>query len=773
MLLPRGSKADHPAGQALAPAAGAGAGAELSVLSNVEVEHELEELSQDFLRPARWWSSWRWLVLTAIGVAAFTLELIGAKGSAWHRFEDALHLFPSGFPGRPSAGTSDLTQAAQLLAPLVGLFLSVKLVAVVFERQLLRLRARSRHGHVVVVGLDEKGFRAANGFLDAGRKVTCIAESVPDDLGCHLRVRGAIVLEEDGTQITTLRRAAVGRAGHVVCSTGADRDNVQAGAAVAQIAQLAGRSEPLYLFVHIGDPELAHVMRAATLRLGPIRVHFFDINAVWARALLRAGRLDDPAEGAPPSIVVVGATDLGRALVVRAARRWHFAGHPGRLRVTVVDPDADRACERIAELYPAIGRRTELVPVVREVDTRLPGDFRPLLRGDGREEALYLCLDDEAETLGVAMQARRQLGPSGARILLPATAWTFRVQRLLLDRAGGITPVFYSPRPDSLDLIQDSALEAIARSVHRVYLDERRESSDFGSRPADVPWGRLPPDYREATRRNVDELVLQLESLWYEIEPLYDWDEEPPQLAGPQVETLARLEHDRWCRERLGAGWRFGEQRDDGRRLHPKLVPWESLDEPSREIDRALVRARPAILAGAGYRLVQAGGREALARVSHERYVRARLAAGETPAGNPSLVPWEELAPEARELDYSAVDDLAAKLVSLGYRMSSNGSGSPLSLTPAQVERLAEDDHERWRRVRLAQGWRHGERRDDARKLHPDLVPWADLDEDRRRIDREQVEAIPVLLREAGRRVVRILERPEPQIEPRPPGSSM
>jgi ryanodine receptor 2 len=51
-------------------------------------------------------------------------------------------------------------------------------------------------------------------------------------------------------------------------------------------------------------------------------------------------------------------------------------------------------------------------------------------------------------------------------------------------------------------------------------------------------------------------------------------------------------------------------------------------------------------------------------------------------------------------------------------------------------ERLAENAHDNWARERMAQGWTHGPRRDDDRKLHPCLVPYDDLPEDEKVHDR-------------------------------------
>ncbi len=52
------------------------------------------------------------------------------------------------------------------------------------------------------------------------------------------------------------------------------------------------------------------------------------------------------------------------------------------------------------------------------------------------------------------------------------------------------------------------------------------------------------------------------------------------------------------------------------------------------------------------------------------------------------------------------------------------------------TERLAKNTHDVWARQRLADGWRHGPRRDDRAKQHPGLVPYEQLSESEKQYDR-------------------------------------
>lgn len=55
----------------------------------------------------------------------------------------------------------------------------------------------------------------------------------------------------------------------------------------------------------------------------------------------------------------------------------------------------------------------------------------------------------------------------------------------------------------------------------------------------------------------------------------------------------------------------------------------------------------------------------------------------------------------------------------------------------ALSEKLSENAHDLWALNRLQQGWTYGKQRDDAKKHHPCLIPYADLPESEKTFDRE------------------------------------
>ena len=81
---------------------------------------------------------------------------------------------------------------------------------------------------------------------------------------------------------------------------------------------------------------------------------------------------------------------------------------------------------------------------------------------------------------------------------------------------------------------------------------------------------------------------------------------------------------------------------------------------------------------------------------------------------------------------------------------------APFAFRDDELDRLARLEHERWMQERTQQGWRYGSVRDDQRKLHPDLVDWAELSDESAEKDRAAVRNIPRLLRATGFQILRL-----------------
>jgi hypothetical protein len=141
------------------------------------------------------------------------------------------------------------------------------------------------------------------------------------------------------------------------------------------------------------------------------------------------------------------------------------------------------------------------------------------------------------------------------------------------------------------------------------YLTDHRMLAKFAGRKltkatleALVDFKDLPEHLKEQNRGVARDLPDKLAVLGYVLRQDAPAGAPPVRVdpADPRVELLAKREHARWVARKLKTGWRYGEPRDNARKLHPSIRPWEELSEGERDKDRMMVREMPDIIAAAG-----------------------------------------------------------------------------------------------------------------------------------------------------------------------------
>jgi hypothetical protein len=69
------------------------------------------------------------------------------------------------------------------------------------------------------------------------------------------------------------------------------------------------------------------------------------------------------------------------------------------------------------------------------------------------------------------------------------------------------------------------------------------------------------------------------------------------------MELLAKNVHEEWARKRIEEGWQYGPQRDDVKKLHPSLIPYEELSEEEKEYDRQTALSTLKMVISLGYKI--------------------------------------------------------------------------------------------------------------------------------------------------------------------------
>ena len=164
--------------------------------------------------------------------------------------------------------------------------------------------------------------------------------------------------------------------------------------------------------------------------------------------------------------------------------------------------------------------------------------------------------------------------------------------------------------------IMGGMVEKYAEIAHEHYRSQHTEEVRLSGKseeeirkelaiPEMAPWEDLDEFYKEGHRSQIRYLGERLMAydMSVGLRPLLpNTADAISELYGPALELLSEIEHERWMRDKLADGWRPGKF-DRDMKLTPELVPYDELDDETREIIRRSLRAVPMYLREIGYEL--------------------------------------------------------------------------------------------------------------------------------------------------------------------------
>ncbi len=115
------------------------------------------------------------------------------------------------------------------------------------------------------------------------------------------------------------------------------------------------------------------------------------------------------------------------------------------------------------------------------------------------------------------------------------------------------------------------------------------------------------------------------------------------------------------------------------------------------------------------------------------------------PNKRPTQYPWDELSNENKNANREQADHIAIKARAIGD--SSETLEGLRNLSDEQIEILSEMEHNRWWANKALSGHVYGPKKDDSKKIHCDMISYAELSEETKEYDRNTIRNIPELLK--------------------------
>jgi hypothetical protein len=439
-------------------------------------------------RPRRWLE---WLVVGGVAVLAFVLGYLGFErqpgpGTTLDHLYRSLQLFWLEY-GSSSEPSSWMLDAARMVAPGVLLYAAGRALVALFRQQ-LRLLLPRRRKRVVICGLGRMGWLLARSFRASGHWVAVVERDERNEWIDACRDVGIPVVAGNATDPTRLRKARARRATYLIAVCGRDGTNADVAAHAQQLVDgRRGRHGPLRCFAHVVDLELCRLLRD---RLGgkssdEFELELFNVFETGAREWLRD---EPPLGGVPvehderrPHLVVVGVGQMGKSLVVGAARKWQTLRSPGEPlpRITLVDQEANRRRDSLRVRHPDLEEICELVAV--EIDVAWPEFERArfLVDEHGRCDvtAIYVCMDDDGRGVAAALVLAVQVPDEQVPIVVRTTEES-GLAGLLHERWGDAFALRAFPLLDrtcTAELILGEAKEEVhAGAAHDAFVSRER-----------------------------------------------------------------------------------------------------------------------------------------------------------------------------------------------------------------------------------------------------------------------------------------------------------
>ncbi|WP_231989198.1 hypothetical protein [Mycobacterium sp. 852002-51613_SCH5001154] len=490
-------------------------------------------------------------------------------------------------------------------------------VIAAFRSQVDRLRANLADSVTVIVGIDDETQAMISGIAETldRRNTLVVITNAGDDHVQRARRQGARVVLVDFSTPSTLVSLRLWRhLARLYLMAPDPAINLLWLDLIGRRLAEVGHKQRLPLIVRMDDPWLAEAWRAQ---------QFGGSDTRWAADVIgkyevTAARLLDSIIDAQTiqRVFVCGTSQLTLALcadLTRRALERDFYTPPDALplpALTLVERDADdylrdHDFHRQQAGFMSDGPAIDAVSEAATVPTMLR------LIGDADPKTSAVILVDTQAAMASRLAARFPEMPVYASDLNTNLADdAIRVVGMLQS---------YSLVLDSREGRVQDAWERAARLIHERYVS----TIDPGGprSPAAMPWADLNEFYRGSNRRQVRNALWMVENIaghtWN------TWGSPPAQLSGndmvglPPLEQLAlmgfdrdsamsmaRAEHEDWCRYYRDHGWKYGSPRDDSRKIHDKLVDW-SVVESTPDLLNTAVRS----LAGTLWSLRQLGFR--------------------------------------------------------------------------------------------------------------------------------------------------------------------
>lgn len=514
-------------------------------------------------------------------------------------------------------------QFARFFAVIVSVYAVLLTLLQLFIDRIRLYLPRLWSSHVIIAGLGSTGIQLVESFKKENRcRHVVIIEN--DESNINIKTAeayGAIVLCGDASDPMMLKHAGIVTARYLIGGCREDETNLDIAMQASRILDRSFRHETLgnlKTYIHFADMAFYRLLfshRLFTTRIERLDIKTFNYFETAARLLMLKYPLDRGKpdwEQGTVHLIIAGFGAMGEALLLQVAKTVHFANASKKtLRITILDKD-----ERVLQNKSAI-LKTLSMEKICDIEFLNRDVENPAVRAGMAEQAnkkdvtaaIAICLNNEHFSAFCALELSKQVN-TNVPIFLHITkkkglARFFTGQgpnaaslKIKPGRVAQIIPFGMPEETSTPETLIDKKLDILARAVHEDY----QEKTGGPVRK----WEDLEEWELISNRAQADHISVKLRAVncYSASHPKDPGHPQIHQFSNTEIETMSKMEHNRWNAERFLTGWKrytgpvpwenlsIKEQMRIKNELHqsPYLVDWPDLPEKIKDYDRSAVK---------------------------------------------------------------------------------------------------------------------------------------------------------------------------------------
>jgi len=566
------------------------------------------------IRDLEWW------IIGVLGLFAFSLAIIGFN-ILYTEAEVQRNLFDLAFQSMKIFGMEFMDdfpsplpwqlEVSRWLAPGVLLYTAGKAIMYFIRREFKSFFLQYARDHIIITSLNKKSRYLVSDLLKQGEKVIVLAGIENPKKLDQLEKEGAVIVEGDIACHKFLKNISGHRAKYFVFLEEDDELNISHTLSVYSFLTEKANERKQTIFTHVADDIKLNELLALNFFENYMADETVNNNCEIRIISMfeRSSRIlfnEYPPEGsipinsdtAPVNVAIFGSGNLAQSMIIRLARLGHYANFK-KIKITLFHYE-DKIIRKMHQNFPGLMDLIEFENINEQLELFDVEEFNIRQEKQAFNRVYLLCENDNLSS-NILKKLTKNNSNEAIHVLLSLmnpegilNKWYHikKIRNIHLSKFNVIEKSF------TKDALISEKIDELAKIIHKDYLGKLSDEARNDGKPSRQVWDLLPIDFKNQNREQADHIQIKIKLAGYKYGPkgkIKDVDT-IIQIPNDMIETLAKVEHNRWEAHMILSGWIYGKIRDDENKIHTDLIPYEDLSEGTKQYDRNTIKNIPNLL---------------------------------------------------------------------------------------------------------------------------------------------------------------------------------